>query len=146
MTQSLPRRDGRAGRRQIPVLALTAQCLRRRRGSTASVLAECPVQSAPLISSGAPYRLSPTQDVAVVLTTYSESAKAANLRNRPVSSLQIGMMRRLALQGPMVRRNFYIGAPLAAHGGARDSSSNSPRHTSRRAGPFTRSGGQSHSA
>src|SRR5439155_21083150 len=35
---------------------------------------------------GAPYRLSPTQDVAVVLTTYSESAKAANLRNRPVSS------------------------------------------------------------
>src|SRR5204863_8847403 len=37
-----------------------------------------------------PIPAKPTQDVAVVLTTYSESAKAANLRNRPVSSLQIG--------------------------------------------------------
>src|SRR5215469_10317531 len=41
-------------------------------------------------------------------------------------------MRRQALpSSQIVTWNFYMGAPFAAHGGACDSSSNSPRHASR---------------
>ena len=50
-TEDRRRRGGRADRRQIQVLMLTAHCLRRRRGPTASVLVECPSHPTPLTSS-----------------------------------------------------------------------------------------------
>jgi hypothetical protein len=88
MAQNRPRRGGPADRRQVPVLTLTALNLRRRRGITASVLADCPVQPATPSSQAAPHtalsRL--TQDV--VLAPGVRMRKGGIFEKPPVSSVQ----------------------------------------------------------
>src|SRR6516162_5504632 len=104
-TQNFRRRDGRADRRQIQVLTLTAQCLRRRRGLRRRFWPSAPCNRPPLFNLSPPRRvgscptkgggrachLSPftsatprhaEQRVAAMLTRESECAKAAILRSR----------------------------------------------------------------
>src|SRR5919198_1675624 len=83
MTQNLPRRGGPADRRQAQVLTLTALNLRRRRGITASVLADCPVQPATPFSSAAPHTaLTPDAGRRTRAWSGVKMPKAAFLRSR----------------------------------------------------------------
>src|SRR5262249_24210499 len=80
-TQNPRRRDGRADRRQIPMLTLTAQYLRRRRGFTASVFGRVPrAIGHPSLLSAAPHRVIPDERRRSCSVWESEWAKAAILR------------------------------------------------------------------
>src|SRR5262252_7617500 len=82
-TQNHRRRDGRADRRQIQALTLTAQCLRRRRGLRRRFWPRAPCNRPPLfIISATPRRVHARQRVAAVFARESECAKAAILRSR----------------------------------------------------------------
>src|SRR5262245_15654478 len=93
MTQNLPRRGGPADRRQAQVLTLTALGLRRRRGITASVLADCPVQPAPPSLLRRPTL---TPDAGRRSRAYPgvKMPKGGVFEKPPVSSIQIGIMGR----------------------------------------------------
>ncbi len=151
-TQNLRRRDGRADRRQTPVLTLTAQCLRRRRGFTASVFGRVPR------AIGHPSHYSPPHRTGSCPTkgggracTKRECANAAILRKAcefhgfryhetAGFSRKSGIYRSSSI--PMAIWNFYARVPVAAHGGARYSSPHPPGHSSRRADSFARGGGE----
>src|SRR5262249_10249146 len=155
-TQNLRRRDGRADRRQTPVLTLTAQCLRRRRGFTASVFGRVPraVGHPSDYSPAAPHRVMPDEGRRSCLYQIQRVRKRGNFEKSPVSSMEFGTMGRRDFSRksgifrsssmPMAIWNFYAGVPLAAHGGARYSSPHPPGHSSRRADSFARGGGESH--
>src|SRR5262252_9211481 len=84
-TQNHRRRDGRADRRQIQALTLTAQCLRRRRGLRRRFWPSAPCNRPPLfifIFSANAASGHARQRVAAVLALESECAKAAILRSR----------------------------------------------------------------
>src|SRR6476659_4601658 len=82
-TQNHRRRDGRADRRQIQVLTLTAQCLRRRRGLRRRFWPRAPCNRPPLFFIAAmPRRGDDRQRVAAGFARESECAKAAILRSR----------------------------------------------------------------
>ncbi len=134
-TQNLRRRDGRADRRQTPVLTLTAQCLRRRRGFTASVFGRVPRaigHPSHYSFSAAPHRVIPDKGRRSCLYQSQRMRKRGNFEKSPVSSMDFGTMRRHDFSRksgiyrsssiPMAIWNFYARVPVAAHGGARYSS------------------------
>jgi hypothetical protein len=154
-TQNLRRRDGRADRRQTPVLTLTAQCLRRRRGFTASVFGRVPRaigHPSHYSFSAAPHRVMPDKGRRSCLYQSQRMRKRGNFEKSPVSSMDFGTMRRQDFSRksgiyrsssiPMAIWNFYARVPMAAHGGARYSSPHPPGHSSRRADSFARGGGE----
>jgi len=101
----------------IPVLALTAQCLRRRGDLRRRFLTECPVHRPPLTSSGAPQPAKPSlaKGVAAVLTPRVRGSKRGNFEKTPVSSMKIGVREGKEKSGsnPIGLWNFARG-PLAA--------------------------------
>jgi hypothetical protein len=156
-TQNLRRRDGRADRRQTPVLTLTAQCLRRRRGFTASVFGRVPRAIGHPSHYSPPHRTGSWPDKGRRSCLYQERVrKRGNFEKSPVSSMDFGTMRRRDFSRksgiyrsssiPMAIWNFYARVAVAAHGGARCSSPHPPGHSSRRADSFARGGGESHPA
>src|SRR5262249_6199366 len=94
------------------------------------------------------------QRLAAVLACESESAKAAILRSRcefhgtryheaaGFTTDKSGFSPKFRRDGEM---KLLLAALVAAHGGPRVSSSDSPRHPPRRADPFARGGRESHS-
>src|SRR5262249_7228308 len=95
-TQNPRRRGGRAYRRRIPMLALTAQYLRRPGGLRRRVLTECPAQSATPHFLRRPAQANPslTEGVAVVLAPGVRERKRGNFEKPPVSSMEIGIIKK----------------------------------------------------
>src|SRR5262249_22829026 len=129
-TQNFRRRDGRADRRQTPVLTLTAQCLRRGGVFTAWFLGGVPRAVGPPsdYSPAAPHRVMPDEGRRSCLYQTQRVRKRGNFEKSPVSSMEFGTMGRrdfsrkagifTSSSMPMAIWNFYAGVPLAAHGGA----------------------------
>jgi len=112
----------------------------------ASVLTDCPAQSATPRLLRRPHRLKPDAGRRSRACLRVRVRKGGNFEKPPVSSTQIGIMKRRDFRRqPRVMWNFRVRGLLGAHGGARDSSFDPPGHASRRADPFARSRGQGHS-
>ncbi len=154
-TQNLRRRDGRADRRQTPVLTLTAQCLRRRRGFTASVFGRVPRaigHPSHYSFSAAPHRVIPDKGRRSCLYQSQRMRKRGNFEKSPVSSMDFGTTRRRVFFEK--RRDLQIKFHpdgdmelLRAGAGGRPWRStllipHPPGHSSRRADSFARGGGE----
>ena len=113
----------------------------------ASVLTDCPAQSAtPRLLRRPTPGLKPDAGRRSRACVRVRMRKGGNFEKPPVSSTQIGIMRRRDFaRQPRGNGELSRRGRLGAHGGTRDSSSDSPPRASRRANPFARSRGQGQS-